>query len=64
MPQYMLGHLDRLANIEHLLAPFPGLMLSGAAYGGVGIPDCIRQGQEAAEQAWKRLFQNSCQARS
>jgi oxygen-dependent protoporphyrinogen oxidase len=48
-PQYDLGHRERVAALERLCPP--GLLLAGAAYGGVGIPDCIRQGREAAERA-------------
>ena len=49
MPQYVLGHPERLERIEELLTGIPGLALAGAAYRGVGIPDCIRSGEEAAE---------------
>jgi oxygen-dependent protoporphyrinogen oxidase len=48
MPQYTLGHLDRLARIEQDLKAFPALALAGAAYRGVGIPDCVSQGTAAA----------------
>ncbi|MBA3377227.1 MAG: protoporphyrinogen oxidase [Actinobacteria bacterium] len=48
MPQYVLGHPERLERIESALADFPGLALAGAAYRGVGIPDCIHSGEEAA----------------
>jgi protoporphyrinogen/coproporphyrinogen III oxidase len=50
MPQYVLGHLDRLSRIETRLAEHPGLALAGAAYRGVGIPDCIASGEAAAER--------------
>lgn len=49
MPQYTLGHADRLARIEDGLAEHLGLAVAGAAYRGVGIPDCIRCGEDAAE---------------
>ncbi len=49
MPQYVLGHPERLARIDAALASLPGLALAGAAYGGVGIPDCIASGEAAAE---------------
>jgi oxygen-dependent protoporphyrinogen oxidase len=49
MPQYAVGHLDRVAEIERLAGELPGLALAGAAYRGVGIPDCIRSGELAAE---------------
>jgi oxygen-dependent protoporphyrinogen oxidase len=51
MPQYTLGHLDRLARIERRLAAHPGLYLAGNAYHGVGIPDCIASGEAAAVNA-------------
>ena len=50
LPQYNLGHLERLARIEKALARFPGLALAGSAYRGVGIPDCIRSGREAVKR--------------
>ncbi len=45
-PQYEVGHLDEVDEIE-ALAP-AGVYLTGSAYRGVGIPDCVRQGQETA----------------
>lgn len=48
MPQYLPGHLDRLADIEADLGRLPDLAIAGAGYRGIGIPDCIRQGTEAA----------------
>jgi oxygen-dependent protoporphyrinogen oxidase len=48
MPQYPPGHLDRLDLIEAGMQTLPGVALAGAGYGGIGIPDCIRQGTEAA----------------
>ena len=47
-PQYVLGHPERLERIDAALEQHPGLALAGAAYRGVGIPDCIRSGEEAA----------------
>ncbi len=51
MPQYNLGHLERLAAIERRIEGLPGLFLAGAAYRGVGIPDCIHSGDRAARAA-------------
>jgi protoporphyrinogen/coproporphyrinogen III oxidase len=48
-PQYDVGHLERMDALEQLLPP--GLHLAGCAYRGVGIPDCVRSGQLAAEAA-------------
>ena len=50
MPQYAVGHLDRVANIEQRAAALPGVALAGAAYRGVGIPDCVRSGEAAADR--------------
>jgi len=48
MPQYYVGHLDRVATIEKLAATLPELSLCGASYRGVGVPDCIAGAWEAA----------------
>ena len=57
MPQYTLGHLERVAQIEQCLSAHPGLSLAGNAYRGVGIPDCIASGEAAAEQVTTFLNQ-------
>jgi len=49
MPQYQVGHLDRMNEIDTLVAKLPGLALAGNSYRGAGIPDCIRSGEEAVE---------------
>lgn len=49
MPQYHVGHLDRVARIDSLLKNIPGLHLAGSAYTGVGIPDSIASGWVAAD---------------
>ena len=55
MPQYTLGHLERLNQIEAALGRYGGLILTGAGYRGVGIPDCIRDGAVAAERVVRYL---------
>jgi protoporphyrinogen/coproporphyrinogen III oxidase len=55
MPQYQLGHLERLEQVEGALSRYGGLFLTGAAYRGVGIPDCIRDGASAADKV-ARMF--------
>jgi oxygen-dependent protoporphyrinogen oxidase len=55
MPQYTLGHLDRVAMIRSRMKRYPTLGLAGNAFDGVGIPDCIRSGQEAAESILSAL---------
>jgi oxygen-dependent protoporphyrinogen oxidase len=48
-PQYTVGHLERLETAEAALPD--GVFLAGSAYRGVGVPDCVRQAQEAAKQS-------------
>ncbi len=49
MPQYLVGHLGLVDAIEQKVAEHPGLALAGSAYRGVGIADCVRSGEAAAE---------------
>jgi oxygen-dependent protoporphyrinogen oxidase len=51
MPQYTLGHLGRIADIRDRAGQHPGLFLTGNAFDGVGIPDCIRGAHVAADAA-------------
>jgi len=55
MPQYRVGHLARVETIQRVLGALPGLSLAGAAYRGVGIADCVRSGEVAAERALERV---------
>jgi oxygen-dependent protoporphyrinogen oxidase len=55
-PQYDLNHLDRVAEMRRQAGAHGGLALAGCAYDGVGVPDCIRQGQEAADQVLSTLL--------
>ncbi|MEH7304766.1 protoporphyrinogen oxidase [Neobacillus drentensis] len=56
MPQYTVGHKQRLANIfEHMNAELPGVFLAGSSYGGVGLPDCIDQGEAAVKNVLNYL---------
>jgi protoporphyrinogen/coproporphyrinogen III oxidase len=54
MAQYGVGHLERLDRIERLRQKLPKLALAGNGYRGIGVPDCIRSGQEAAKQILNR----------
>lgn len=47
-PQPVVGHKDRLARIRRAVGAVPGLHAGGAAYDGVGLPDCVRQANEIA----------------
>jgi oxygen-dependent protoporphyrinogen oxidase len=55
MPQYRLGHLERLEQAEVALGRYGGLVLTGSGYRGVGIPDCIRDGAVAARKVIRYL---------
>ncbi len=51
LPQYAVGHGDRMAELDRLLTAHPGLQLLGNAYRGVGLPDLIRDGRRAGQAA-------------
>jgi protoporphyrinogen/coproporphyrinogen III oxidase len=55
MPQYHLGHLKRVEEIESRIRQYPGLALAGNAYRGVGLPDCIHSGEQAGETTIQSL---------
>jgi oxygen-dependent protoporphyrinogen oxidase len=55
MAQYEVGHLLRVARIDMHLQRFPGLHLSGSAYHGIGIPDCVRMGRSAADAVMRKV---------
>jgi len=50
MPQYNLGHLGKVERIRERVNSLPGFALAGNAYSGLGIPDCIRSGEAAADE--------------
>lgn len=49
-PQFDVGHLDRVAGMEALASEHPGLYLTGSAYRGSSIPDCVRQALQTANR--------------
>lgn len=55
MPQYHVGHLDRVEKIEHRTASLQNLELAGNAYRGVGIPFCVHSAENAAQRVVERL---------
>ncbi len=50
MAQYTVGHGQRIAELESRLAALAGLHVAGNAYHGIGVPDCVRMGKQAAER--------------
>lgn len=57
MPRYTVGHLERVERAEQALAAWPAVKLAGAAYHGVGLPDCITGAHAAAAAVAGRLDQ-------
>jgi protoporphyrinogen/coproporphyrinogen III oxidase len=55
LPEYRVGHLELVAAAERALAGHFRVALAGSSYRGSGLPDCIRQGQEAAERVLAQL---------
>jgi oxygen-dependent protoporphyrinogen oxidase len=55
IPQYELGHIERLARIEDRLAALPGIVLAGSAYRGVSLNACIAEAIPAAERVLAAL---------
>jgi protoporphyrinogen/coproporphyrinogen III oxidase len=55
IPQYMLGHLERVAAIEAAAQRHPGLFLTGNAYHGVALNDCTEQAEKVAERVSQYL---------
>lgn len=55
LPQYAVGHLDRVRRIRAEVDRVPGLAVCGAAYDGVGVPACIRTGRQAASRVLAHL---------
>ncbi|HEX9235747.1 MAG TPA: protoporphyrinogen oxidase, partial [Actinomycetota bacterium] len=63
MPQYEVGHPQRVARLEEALESSPGVFVVGSAYRGVGLADCVRQGGEAAALVRAYLFGRSTRSR-
>ncbi|MGI6631322.1 MAG: protoporphyrinogen oxidase [Bacillota bacterium] len=55
-PQYTMGHLERLGEINNDLKKVPGLVLAGGSYRGIGVPDCINDGVRAAKEVLDYLL--------
>ena len=50
LPQYAVGHVDRIARVRAAVAEVPGLAVCGAAFDGVGIPACIASARAAVDR--------------
>ena len=59
LPQYEVGHVDRVTRIEEELGSFPAIAVAGAGYRGSGLPDCVRQGFSAAEAVASTLHESA-----
>jgi protoporphyrinogen/coproporphyrinogen III oxidase len=55
LPQYAVGHLDRVRAVRTSIAALPGLAVCGAAYDGVGVPACVASAEAAATQVLAAL---------
>ncbi|MBE4906722.1 protoporphyrinogen oxidase [Bacillus luteolus] len=60
MPQYTVGHKERIENLkQHMRDELPGVFLAGSSYSGLGIPDCIDQGEEAVSHVLNFLNEHN-----
>jgi len=59
MPQYEVGFPQRACSLATRLAAHRGLVIAGSAVGAVGLPDCIRSGERAAEEAFAQALEAS-----
>ncbi|HOA74306.1 MAG TPA: protoporphyrinogen oxidase [Phycisphaerae bacterium] len=62
MPQYPVGHLDYVRNLESKVARWPGLAVAGNAFGGVGVPDCVRSAEAAVDRLFNYTLQRAASA--
>lgn len=64
MPQYEVGHVQRIDALFEETEKYPGLFLTGLAYRGIGIPDCVKSAKETAEKISRFLQPHSAGLRS
>jgi oxygen-dependent protoporphyrinogen oxidase len=55
MAQYTVGHKKRVDQIKALMGQLPGIAIGGNGYNGIGVPDCIHSGKEAAQNIAQQL---------
>ena len=53
IPQYNIGHRERLDRLERRLWDLPGLFITGNAYYGIGVNDCVLEGRKKARAVWE-----------
>jgi oxygen-dependent protoporphyrinogen oxidase len=59
MPQYTVGHAKKVARINERLKGLSKVFLAGNYLTGIGVPDCIRSGREAAEKAMRAILRGN-----
>jgi oxygen-dependent protoporphyrinogen oxidase len=59
LPQYAVGHLERVRRIREAVAAVPSLAVCGAAYDGIGVPACISSAERAASQLRTALLRTA-----
>ena len=59
LPQYAVGHLDRVRRIRESVATVPGLAVCGAAYDGIGVPACIASAERASAAVRRSLLRTA-----
>jgi oxygen-dependent protoporphyrinogen oxidase len=59
MPQYEIGHLQRVQQIKQELESLTNVRMTGNAFDGPGIPDCIRNGETAADELLKAIDESA-----
>jgi oxygen-dependent protoporphyrinogen oxidase len=59
LPQYEVGHMARIGELQERLVNVDGLFLAGNAYGGIGIPDCIASSKKAAQSVVSKIQERS-----
>ncbi|MED3551472.1 protoporphyrinogen oxidase [Cytobacillus praedii] len=63
MPQYTVGHKERIDHVmSQLTAELPGVYIAGSSYDGLGMPDCIDQGEKAVQQVLSFLYSKNKKA--
>jgi oxygen-dependent protoporphyrinogen oxidase len=55
LPQYVVGHRDRVSQVDAAVSRVPGLFVTGAAYRGAGIAACVEQAERTAQDVLSRL---------